>query len=371
MSNKIALAVSGGGYRATLYSLGSLRRLNEFGLLKKLDIVTSVSGGSITTAYIAMKWEELQFDEENGVATNFKVLIETPLRKFCGQSLDVGAGFRGILSFGETIGDKVAKAYDKRLFKGTNIQKLSSSGPDFIFYGTNFQTGASVRLQKEAIRDYKIGKLPNPDISLAKVVGISSAFPPILSPVQLKTDPHMWEETPYSKHFDQVELREKLTLTDGGLYDNLGLEAVWKNSGDVSHLLVCDAGAPFKVKPKIKGNWASQLYRMTDLMTDQQRALRKRKLIQNYENEVYGGTYMGIGTQIGDYDFADSMCSDSNGSNSLKYMRTRLNAFTEKEQNQLINWGYAITDTAVRKWCPDIVESSLNTKGQWPCPNFF
>ena len=77
MNKDIALAISGGGYRSTLFALGSLWRLNEFGLLKKINRITSVSGGSILTGYLAMRWRELVFDPKTNVATNFnKVIVE-------------------------------------------------------------------------------------------------------------------------------------------------------------------------------------------------------------------------------------------------------------------------------------------------------
>src|ERR1041385_2679925 len=49
----VALALSGGGFRATLFHLGTLRRLNELGVLTSLDAISSVSGGSIATACLA------------------------------------------------------------------------------------------------------------------------------------------------------------------------------------------------------------------------------------------------------------------------------------------------------------------------------
>jgi NTE family protein len=48
----IALCLSGGGYRAMLFHVGALLRLNELGLLLSLDRVSSVSGGSITAALL-------------------------------------------------------------------------------------------------------------------------------------------------------------------------------------------------------------------------------------------------------------------------------------------------------------------------------
>ena len=54
----VALCLSGGGFRATLFHLGALRRLNETGVLAKVDTISSVSGGSIMAAFLAtaVRW---------------------------------------------------------------------------------------------------------------------------------------------------------------------------------------------------------------------------------------------------------------------------------------------------------------------------
>ena len=57
----LGLALSGGGFRATLFGLGSLWRLNDAGLLGRLDRVTSVSGGSIMAGILASRWHALSF----------------------------------------------------------------------------------------------------------------------------------------------------------------------------------------------------------------------------------------------------------------------------------------------------------------------
>ncbi len=58
----IGLCLSGGGYRALLFHADVLRRLNELKFLQKLDRISSVSGGSITTAAPGMNWDNLSFD---------------------------------------------------------------------------------------------------------------------------------------------------------------------------------------------------------------------------------------------------------------------------------------------------------------------
>ena len=76
----IGIALSGGGYRATLFGLGSLWRLNDAGLLGKLDRVTSVSGGSILAGVLAHRWLD---PSSTRPATNFVAAVADPIRTFC------------------------------------------------------------------------------------------------------------------------------------------------------------------------------------------------------------------------------------------------------------------------------------------------
>jgi len=62
-----ALALSGGGFRATLFHCGALMRLNELGFLTKLSRISSVSGGAITSGVPI----ENSMDQELTRATDF------------------------------------------------------------------------------------------------------------------------------------------------------------------------------------------------------------------------------------------------------------------------------------------------------------
>lgn len=372
-NKEFALALSGGGYRATLFTLGSLWRLNEFGLLARINRITSVSGGSITSALLAMKWKDLDFSRDTHIAGNFRTVIADPLQEFCSKGLDIMAGIRGILSPRKSIGDKIAEAYAKRLFGSRTLQDIPTQGegPEFIFYATSLQTGASVRISKSSIADYKVGMLPNARLTLAQVVGASSAFPPFLSPVTIECNPDDWERTKGAFLYDYEEFRRKVVLTDGGVYDNMGLEAVW-NDG-FKNVFVCNAGAPFGVRDNPRGNWLKQSVRVISIITEQTRALRKRTLIDNYKkidkdgNHLeYGGAYWGIRCEIDSYGLEDSMVQDNKTTMSLKNIRTRLNAFSNEEQGHLINWGYALADTALRRW----YYLSKQEVGDWPIPEY-
>src|SRR5436190_23289490 len=86
----IALCLSGGGYRAMLFHVGALWRLNEAGYLPKLERISSVSGGSMTSGILALAWKDLDFDA-NGHALGFQNAFVEPVRKLAGRTIDVWA----------------------------------------------------------------------------------------------------------------------------------------------------------------------------------------------------------------------------------------------------------------------------------------
>src|SRR3954451_6586817 len=91
-----ALCLSGGGYRAMVFHLGALWRLNEAGLLKDLKRISSVSGGSITSALLGLKWKKLGFDA-SGRARAFEAEVVGPIRELAGHTIDVRSVIIGAL----------------------------------------------------------------------------------------------------------------------------------------------------------------------------------------------------------------------------------------------------------------------------------
>ena len=78
------------------------------------------------------------------------------------------------------------------------------------------------------------------------------------------------------------------------------------------------------------------------------------------------GGYWGITTKIGAYGLKETLARDSDVTGALQLIRTRLNEFSPKEQGQLINWGYALTDAAMRAWVvPDATCATA-----WPIAEF-
>lgn len=360
LENLTGLALSGGGFRATLFHLGGLWRLNELGYLPKLDRISSVSGGSITSGVLAVKWTNLQF--ASGVATNFHDEIVAPLRKFCSLLIDGPAIAEGTILPWKDVSEIVEKEYREYLFGEVTLQCLPDR-PRFIFNATNFMTGIDFRFSKPYAGDYLIGQLDRPTFPVALAVTASSAFPPFLSPVIRNVDPTAFKRVEGSVLYDDIDYRRRLFLTDGGAYDNLGLETLDKRC---KTMLVSDAGAPFARSTDPSTAWVQQTLRAFDIATNQARALRKRELINDYKSGAHLGSYWGITTLITDYQVADALRVTTEATQYLSSIRTRLNPFSEAEQCRLINGGYALCDAAMRRYV--VPEAGLAP--QWPYPDF-
>src|SRR4029077_3917837 len=96
----IGLALSGAGYRSMLCSFGRVWRLNEMGWLSKIDMITSVSGGSILNGVLATRVPRLRWEDRSAgrFSANFADEIVDPVRRLAGRTLDVFAGIEGIAS---------------------------------------------------------------------------------------------------------------------------------------------------------------------------------------------------------------------------------------------------------------------------------
>jgi len=150
LEDGIGLCLSGGGFRAMLFHLGAFIRLNEVGLLAKLDRVASVSGGSIAAGALAVAWNSLTFDG-SGVATNLLKEVGAPLLILARKRIDATAIALGLIPF--VHASRVAsRAYDRFLFHGKTLQDLPAS-PRFSFTATSLQSGVLWRFSRDYAAD--------------------------------------------------------------------------------------------------------------------------------------------------------------------------------------------------------------------------
>ena len=337
----VGLCLSGGGFRATMFHVGVLRRLNDAGYLRKLDRISSVSGGSITAGALGLRWGMLNFVNE--VATNFEDLVVQPIRTLVSHTIDVGSVLSGVFGAG-TVSEKIADEYRKYLFGHSTLQDLPDR-PRFVINSTNVQSKALCRFSKPYMWDWRVGKVPNPKIELAVAVGASSAFPPVLSPVELDLKESDFEPNT-GADLQKPPFTTQMVLTDGGVYDNLGLETVWKR---LQTVLVSDAGGMYGAEADPDRDWFNHTRRVFDLIDNQVRSLRKRQVIDSYVNNTRKGAYWGIWTDIAHYKLADALPCPVAETQKLAGTPTRLQGMDDGLQNRLMNWGYAVCDAAMRK----------------------
>jgi NTE family protein len=356
-----ALCLSGGGYRAMLFHTGALWRLNEIGYLAKLARISSVSGGSIIAGLLGLKWTRLAFGAQ-AVPTVFESEIVQPIRALASKTIDEGAILGGILLPG-TISDKVTEAYRKYLFGDATLQDLPPDPPRFVINATSVQTGALFRFSRPFAADYRVGTIPNPTIELAVAVAASSAFPPVLSPLKLELDPAAWAPASGlpSEDLHLEPYLSEAVLTDGGVYDNMGLETAWKN---YKTILVSNGGGKMQPNPDPPSDWARHGLRINDIIDNQVRSLRVRQVIGAFEAGERTGAYWGIRTSIDDYQLRDALPSPEEQTLALAATPTRLKRVDAILQERLINWGYAVCDAAIRRH----LDPTLQPPAAFPYP---
>lgn len=337
-----ALCLSGGGYRAMLFHVGALWRLHETGLLKSVNRVSSVSGRSITAGVLALAWSNLSFDSAHA-GSDFVKRVVTPIRDLASVTIDADSVIWGVALPGR-VSDRVAQSYDELLFGGATLQDLPDN-PRFVINATNVQSGALWRFMKPYMRDYLAGEVPAPKVPLAVAVAASSAFPPALSPVELRLNPD--DFVPNSGHgLQRKPFTTHVYLTDGGVYDNLGLETAWKR---YKTIFVSDGGGKLQPEEEPKSDWARHSYRVLNVIDNQVRSLRKRQVVDSLKAGERKGAYWGIRTHIADYQVSDPLYCPYERTIALAAIPTRLKRLDDELQERLINWGYAVCDAALRK----------------------
>lgn len=173
----IALALSGGGYRAAAVHAGILSVLEEAGL--PVAYLSTVSGGSIVGASYAMGLSAADFRDHLKAA---KPGLPNDLINFysvVAQLLVPGYG----------SGDTYARHFDRVYFRG---RRLDDTGPpDLIVNATRYRDG-----RRRAFEAGQDGALP-----LARLVAASGAFPVAFDPVRIEGERYI----------------------DGGVVENLGI----------------------------------------------------------------------------------------------------------------------------------------------------
>jgi NTE family protein len=283
---KIGVALSGGGIRATIFHLGVFKYLAEKGLLGQVSRISSVSGASLCVALIfaknGNKWPTDKEYLEKVLPQIEKTVLNNNIQTAALCRLPLSPAYWG--NRAALIG-RVMR--DKWQITGT-MQELPDT-PCWEINCTTFETGKDFRICKQKMGDYQTGYVEHPDIAIADAAAASAGFPILIGPLKLQTNKYRWSKTPSESVY---------YLWDGGVYDNMGVEALYKpDSGlapDVNFLVVSNASCPSGYLHRNSASSPKNLKRLLDIAMDQVSALRSREIFANVLNQN-NGIYVNIG----------------------------------------------------------------------------
>ena len=267
----IAVTFSGGGFRATLASLGVVRLLADVGMLADLRYLSSVSGGSVANGLVATNWPELR--ERGFTAEAVDDLVIDPfVKRISHRSLKVSL----ILGIWRTIGsstrtDLLARRFDSWFFDGLELEHLDAQ-VRWIVNASNLVSGARFTFERDVVGDYTIGLVPTDGtgIHLSTATAASAAVPGAFAPLRLKGI-----EFPCGK--------EPPALLDGGAYDNTGLEAIDSERYRDTFVVSLNSGGLLRPGAYGKIPLVKELARSNSLLYRQSTALRTRSMVDRFE----------------------------------------------------------------------------------------
>jgi predicted acylesterase/phospholipase RssA len=348
----IGLALSGGGFRATLFHLGAIRFLHERGLLSKVKLICSVSGGSILAAHLGLNWQSYnnpnEFDEIARSLvdfTQFDLRGRILRRWICGMALGFPRLF-GDLSITGLLQRYYSDFY-LRTIQGAASRKgpltlenlrPSSDQPDIHILATSLTTGALFKFTPKGLgwldgTNERFINFSSCAISLA--VAASSAFPPLFPPVAITKDMVVGIRDQFDKtHY----------LTDGGVFDNLGFSELVRLSSSLPRdkypyerglLIVSDAGGIFDWEDKKYSFLVSRNIRASDILMD-----RVTKLVPSViQSSLLKTCVVKIDAEIPPDQ--ETYAQESGVQRAAASIRTDLDRFSVKEVVALLRHGYA------------------------------
>ena len=355
---RIGLALSGGGTRAAAFHLGVLSRLAEDCRLEDVSIVSTVSGGSLVVAAVlsasGMRWPTSSAFLDRILPQMKDLLTEGDLLSFA------GLGWSGLARHNLSIITDRAGILADRLASQWGVVGRLADLPDLPVWTINatcIETGKNWRFSKREMGDWSFGRHYSPPFGIAQAAAASAAVPYGIGALRFRLPSQGWMRTdPATREPLEAKSPPSETdhLWDGGAYENLGLEAIFKPGEPLrgcDYLVCSDASGPLGpprgfVGPLLGGDlWSPRLF---DVASDQIRALRSRMLMREYTAGRTEGVLVRMGNSTRDIDIAkrhrrepaayDSFLTDADCRNALAYP-TNLKAMTARTFDMLVRHG--------------------------------
>jgi NTE family protein len=261
VEKRLGLSLSGGGYRAAAFHLGTLRKLYEMGLLDRVAVMSTISGGSITGGYYCLQKQSFEaFEQYMQDALGSKNVIKEVFLSFTfiktllffllflvpaiymlftpyawlslpiiGLMLYLFVRFQFSIF---PVSKEIEKAYNKFFYNKATLSQLATK-PLLAIGSTNLQSGRPFTFSRLKMEDSTYAFMENPirfkqdDFPVARAVMASSCVPFAFTPVHI--------DKQFYEHPDDSN-RVNPQLVDGGVYDNQGIQKLTQSGS----MYACD-----------------------------------------------------------------------------------------------------------------------------------
>ncbi len=325
---RIGLALSGGGFRAACFHLGVMKKLDDIGLLDKIDLLSCVSGGSIAGGVLALNW---------GTGTALDKLEEY----LSTRSIAVSSVIGGLLDPFEGRVAKLARSYDKHLFDGKTLSALAG-GPRIYFNATNLATGNLFFFvagggKPEEMGEHELGVVDAADFPISKAVAASSAFPPVFPPLCIEPDV-----------YPPAAAVEYVTLTDGGVYDNMGVSPTLRSRNALDYVIISDGGKPFAIDDRPTQSGAIVLKEGIGIMMEQIRGLEFDRIEHRHKAGVGPKPlWFSIDSTEGEVQVGDAAFASA--------IKTDLKRLSKVEISMLTRHAGGLAEARIRRYAPELM----------------
>lgn len=252
----ISLALSGGGSRAIAFHLGCMRALNDRGVLDKVEVISSVSGGSVIAALYAYKNQTFESFDKEVVEVLRRGLQRRALRHLLSPKLLLPVVATNIIARPVAAVARMRRKEPwfrrwasrtdaleqalKDLLGEVELGQVARKKLEIVFNACDLRTGTAFRFGSRISGSWRTGRIKDNRISVAHAVTCSAAYPLLL--------PALDREYTFTKA--GATNRHRVILTDGGVYDNLGISCLEPGRSDefslhcfpADYILSCYAG---------------------------------------------------------------------------------------------------------------------------------
>lgn len=387
---KIGLALSGGGSRAIAFHLGCLRAIDRLGLLDRVVVLSTVSGGSVIGAYYQAHQGNFAAFEAKMRELLARGLARPMLKKlFSPLGVKVVAAFAAIGAVAAGIGlirlfvnvagavaparlaDKFEEtdlrsplhrfasrttlleaALDDLLFHKARLTDLPAR-PNLVINATELRTASAFRFGTHESGSWRWGKLHRNETTIAHAVTASAAYPLFL--------PALDETLIFEK--DGALKPSRVLLTDGGIYDNLGLGSLWPdrskeislNVEPVDIIICCSAGYGLRKDPPSQFLFARMLSVFSAIFDRAQNAAIHRLHQAKTFGQIKGFIFPYLGQQ--DRELPNPPADLVRREEAHSYP-TNFNAMTPEWIDRLSMRGEQLTLCLAQAYIPDLIQST-------------